>query len=61
MDMARIIVTGNHFPVKDKLKELGFVWDTIRKDWILLDLQAKDKPRIDKELKKLPGIKVIYE
>ncbi len=57
----RVVVMGNHYPYKDKLKELGFVWDSIRRDWILLELNPKDKNKLDKVLKEMKGIKIVYE
>ncbi len=40
--MAMKLITGNTFPVKDKLKELGGKWDPDSKGWKVPDDKEKE-------------------
>jgi hypothetical protein len=42
--MTQVLITGNTFPVKDKLKALGARWDPDRKAWTISSDKA-DKAR----------------
>ena len=44
--MAQVTITGNTYPVKDKLKALGAKWDVDRKFWTITDSKADEARRI---------------
>jgi hypothetical protein len=43
---AFVLVTGNTFPVKDKLKALGGRWDAVAKGWRVPAAQADEAQRL---------------
>jgi hypothetical protein len=40
------LITGNTYPVRDRLKALGGRWDAIRKGWVVPDSKAEEAARI---------------
>ena len=44
--MAQVAITGNTYPVKDKLKALGAKWDADQKCWTITDKKADEARKI---------------
>lgn len=44
--MTQVAITGNTYPVKDKLKTLGAKWDSARKCWTITDAKVEEARRI---------------
>lgn len=52
--MNMVAVTGNTYPVKDKLKELGAKWDKDNKQWLVPEDKKAEAEKLVSEASKAP-------